>query len=511
MISNKVERSYIDITDSYLIDTIKGLIKEQEEKVEKKRNENFEAKRDKRTGFLDKKVNDRDLKALTEKLADLEKLDRNLYDMIYLYNGAYQLPDSIDQNLDSLAAYLTSEEIEVLTNAINHCVRDTAHKPHDKIQGLHEEAIELAEKLKIEKNHVHDELGHFGENKKTIEQTINARYSEALARITPNYSVIIKPDENEILSGDYTKDIEFLNEIERLSREGKIDVKDKSVKKVVDNLPALKQFTELKYKGEEVKTKINRLKSDFDVAEKEDKNIHDVDFSEVAQFLDELEKKSIRDVESAEKYLAKFDLKELEEKIAKIQEKESAEKEIQNRIDYHTKLAYELYRTEAEEPENQEKIKQLREELVAHGYKMSPDQQQKAVSEAQQKYSRYETDKQMQKQIKQERYEKERMELYGKKKDEPIINTNEQEENETPPVFNPNEMNYAELDGVEINEKGEIIREGRQDQLSNSGKEEITAIATRQKEGKFKQFVQKIKMALSKNKNKEQEQDNNRE
>ncbi|MBR0350287.1 MAG: hypothetical protein IJH76_00410 [Clostridia bacterium] len=37
------------------------------------------------------------------------------------------------------------------------------------------------------------------------------------------------------------------------------------------------------------------------------------------------------------------------------------------------------------------------------------------------------------------------------------------------------------------------------------GKEEVTAIATRQKESKFKAFMQKIKMALTRNKNKEQD------
>lgn len=45
-------------------------------------------------------------------MANLEKLDRNLYDMVYLYNGAYQLPDAIVQNLDSLASYLKPEEQE---------------------------------------------------------------------------------------------------------------------------------------------------------------------------------------------------------------------------------------------------------------------------------------------------------------------------------------------------------------------------------------------------------------
>ena len=72
------------------------------------------------------------------------------------------------------------------------------------------------------------------------------------------------------------------------------------------------------------------------------------------------------------------------------------------------------------------------------------------------------------------------------------------------PESNPNENELQE--GITINEKGEIIREERQDQLSNTGKEEVTAIATRQKESKFKAFVNKIKMILSKNK----EQDNER-
>ena len=112
------------------------------------------------------------------------------------------------------------------------------------------------------------------------------------------------------------------------------------------------------------------------------------------------------------------------------------------------------------------------------------------------------------------------------------------------PELNPDESEMPE--GVQINEKGEIIREeitdqlsntreeeitdqlsnteeeeiidqlsntgeeeitdqlsntGEEeitDQLSNSGKEEVTAIATRQKESKFKALVQRIKKAFSK-------------
>ena len=41
-----------------------------------------------------------------------EKIGLDLYDMVYLYNGAYQLPDAIVQNLDSLASYLKPEEQE---------------------------------------------------------------------------------------------------------------------------------------------------------------------------------------------------------------------------------------------------------------------------------------------------------------------------------------------------------------------------------------------------------------
>ena len=69
------------------------------------------------------------------------------------------------------------------------------------------------------------------------------------------------------------------------------------------------------------------------------------------------------------------------------------------------------------------------------------------------------------------------------------------------PNFNPNENELPEE--VQINEKGEIIRGEIKDQLSNSGKEEITAIATRQKDSKFRAFVQKVKNAFSKKQNKE--------
>lgn len=65
------------------------------------------------------------------------------------------------------------------------------------------------------------------------------------------------------------------------------------------------------------------------------------------------------------------------------------------------------------------------------------------------------------------------------------------------PEFDPNINELRQ--GVTINEKGEIIREGNQEQLSNIGKEEITEIALNQREGKFKRFAQRIKMALNRN------------
>ena len=418
-------KKYMPKMNPHLMNYIyKDLTKTLENKIEESREyiSKIREKQKNEKNVVNKVVNDSKIKETKENIKALAKLSKNIYDINFSSAAESEIPDELDKNLESIAQYLTKEEISELENKVNSCLEKSRTEPIERSKRLYKESEKLIKEAKLEGNYVDIDRLHFstykyaGKMDYTIPQAVEDIYYYSIYKNSERYEIKINTEKEltEVLSDN----MRMLNSVQ--GHAGKFDTKDKNTREILKNIEMIKHYMGVKEKSEAIRDRVSEIKAQLNV---ETKKTDSINYTELMEFLDAMDKNNLKSLQVAEKFLAKYDLKEIETKLYEIKEEEKTK----DTTKLYQRITEDLWK--AEEEGNTEKANQLKEDLKRLGRDMTQEQKKDAKQAAKFDYTDKKIEESKPKTNEEEKKEDKKVEKV--EKEEKAIDEKTEEKSET--------------------------------------------------------------------------------
>ena len=206
-----------------------------------------------------------------------------------------------------------------------------------------------------------------------------------LKDLTPEYAFISSKSEEIKLR---ISDNLLLTSLEEMIKNNQLE-KNKSTQNIIDNFSSIKEAFGTKAKLEETLLVLSNTLSEL-------AKITEVDFSKVQTYLKQLENNYKKELDKTNKFLDKFDFNDVKKQIEEKKAQEEKDRLENSKITEYQQLAYELEKVMSENPNDYEKIQQLKEAMrqVAMNSGLTNGQLEVAMVEGK---TKYQTERQEQK------------------------------------------------------------------------------------------------------------------
>lgn len=381
-------------------------------KLEEKYKERLEANKEKLKGkngkspsFLDKLDANLAIKDYENGLVELNKLNKCLSDIRFdiSYTG-FKFSTDLQDKLERIGSSLSETQKDSFKSIIRDSLRNFNLDKKKRADELFKAASSHMDKLKIKSKSIikYDIYGKSSSSLEQLGSILEQYYSYTKSKINGDYLSLDfnKTDERGFNVGF----IHTIKQAEELIKDKKFEI-TKENKDIIENI---KQIGEAASKKEELE-KIEALISNAIIDLRE---IKEVDFTKVIDFLNNVSKDNRKSIEKANDYLKKFNLTKFENEVKAAELKIQEENKHNNALINYQNLAYELEKAKTEDPNNFDKIHDIEAKMreVAFSTKMIGSELEDALREGSTKYRNEKLYEETTRQVRQETEQKEKQE-----------------------------------------------------------------------------------------------------
>lgn len=381
-------------------------------KLEEKYKERLEANKEKLKGkngkspsFLDKLDANLAIKDYENGLVELNKLNKCLSDIRFdiSYTG-FKFSTDLQDKLERIGSSLSETQKDSFKSIIRDSLRNFNLDKKKRADELFKAASSHMDKLKIKSKSIikYDIYGKSSSSLEQLGSILEQYYSYTKSKINGDYLSLDfnKTDERGFNVGF----IHTIKQAEELIKDKKFEI-TKENKDIIENI---KQIGEAASKKEELE-KIEALISNAIIDLRE---IKEVDFTKVIDFLNNVSKDNRKSIEKANDYLKKFNLTKFENEVKAAELKIQEENKHDNALINYQNLAYELEKARTEDPNNFDKIHDIESKMreVAFSTKMISSELEDALREGSTKYRNEKLYEETTRQVRQETEQKEKQE-----------------------------------------------------------------------------------------------------
>lgn len=379
----------VNIESNELFNSIKEEIDKRIEKAKAYLEKKQEKLKDptKKLGMLDKMSINLDIKSYQEQIRRLTELSQSLANLRFSDTDKYTLPKDLKSQFDRLGTLLSEQEVKQLRENVNDCLRNANKDKKEKVKQEVAKIQKLLSQLKIGDNNIliYNKFHQYTGTTTSFNNAVKEAEKIQLKDLTPEYAFISSKSE-EIKLG--ISDDLLLTSLEEMIKNNQLE-KNKSTQNIIDNFSSIKEAFGTKAKLEETLLILSNTLSEL-------AKITEVDFSKVQTYLKQLENNYKKELDKTNKFLEKFDFNDVKKQIEEKKAQEEKDRLENSKITEYQQLAYELEKVMAENPNDYEKIQQLKEAMrqVAMNSGLTNGQLEVAMVEGK---TRYQTERQEQK------------------------------------------------------------------------------------------------------------------
>lgn len=317
-----------------------------------------------KVSIIDKMFLKNDLKSLQQEHTNLVALNQKLSSFTHNNQAQTSLPSDVKSALDSLGTVLNNEEITNLNNVIKSTIDNLNKSSKQGIENDAKEIEKLLKSLKLENNNflLYNSYNQYQNSQTSFIIALEKIKKQEFMGEKEQYKVIHQ-DGTPLISDDIAS---FNSSLEEL-KQNKFFQNDKQTKNIIDNSNQIKEA----YKNKVLSyNTLRKLDSCID-SMKNDPSLNDIKL-----YLEKVKNNYVKAYEKSNGYLEKFNIESLKDKYKKEIEKQREEKmreeTKQTGMALYQELTYELQKTIANDPNNLNKIEDIKKQMreVKANYKL---------------------------------------------------------------------------------------------------------------------------------------------
>lgn len=317
-----------------------------------------------KVSIIDKMFLKNDLKSLQQEHTNLVALNQKLSSFTHNNQAQTSLPSDVKSALDSLGTVLNNEEITNLNAVIKSTIDNLNKSSKQGIENDAKEIEKLLKSLKLENNNflLYNSYNQYQNSQTSFIIALEKIKKQEFMGEKEQYKVIHQ-DGTPLISDDIAS---FNSSLEEL-KQNKFFQNDKQAKNIIDNSNQIKEA----YKNKVLSyNTLRKLDSCMD-SMKNDPSLNDIKL-----YLEKVKNNYVKAYEKSNSYLEKFNIESLKDKYKKEIEKQREEKmreeTKQTGMTLYQELTYELQKTIANDPNNLNKIEDIKKQMreVKANYKL---------------------------------------------------------------------------------------------------------------------------------------------
>lgn len=317
-----------------------------------------------KVSIIDKMFLKNNLKSLQQEHANLVALNQKLSSFTHNNQAQTSLPSDVKSALDSLGTVLNNEEITNLNNVIKSTINNLNKSSKQGIENDAKEIEKLLKSLKLENNNflLYNSYNQYQNSQTSFIIALEKIKKQEVMGEKEQYKVIHQ-DGTPLISDEIAS---FNSSLEEL-KQNKFFQNDKQAKNIIDNSNQIKEA----YKNKVLSyNALRKLDSCID-SMKSDPSLNDI-----KSYLEKVKSSYVKAYEKSNSYLEKFNIESLKDKykqeIAKQREEKMREETKQTGMALYQELTYELQKTMAQDPNNLNKIEDIKKQMreVKANYKL---------------------------------------------------------------------------------------------------------------------------------------------
>lgn len=317
-----------------------------------------------KVSIIDKMFLKNNLKSLQQEHTNLVTLNQKLSSFTHNNQAQTSLPSDVKSALDSLGTVLNNEEITNLNNVIKSTIDNLNKSSKQGIENDAKEIEKLLKSLKLENNNflLYNSYNQYQNSQTSFIIALEKIKKQEFMGEKEQYKVIHQ-DGTPLISDEIAS---FNSSLEEL-KQNKFFQNDKQAKNIIDNSNQIKEA----YKNKVLSyNTLRKLDSCID-SMKNDPSLNDIKL-----YLEKVKNNYVKAYEKSNSYLEKFNIESLKDKYKKEIEKQREEKmreeTKQTGMALYQELTYELQKTIANDPNNLNKIEDIKKQMreVKVNYKL---------------------------------------------------------------------------------------------------------------------------------------------
>lgn len=317
-----------------------------------------------KVSIIDKMFLKNDLKSLQQEHTNLVALNQKLSSFTHNNQAQTSLPSDVKSALDSLGTVLNNEEITNLNAVIKSTIDNLNKSSKQGIENDAKEIEKLLKSLKLENNNflLYNSYNQYQNSQTSFIIALEKIKKQEFMGEKEQYKVIHQ-DGTPLISDDIAS---FNSSLEEL-KQNKFFQNDNQAKNIIDNSNQIKEA----YKNKVLSyNTLRKLDSCMD-SMKNDPSLNDIKL-----YLEKVKNNYVKAYEKSNSYLEKFNIESLKDKYKKEIEKQREEKmreeTKQTGMTLYQELTYELQKTIANDPNNLNKIEDIKKQMreVKANYKL---------------------------------------------------------------------------------------------------------------------------------------------
>lgn len=317
-----------------------------------------------KVSIIDKMFLKNNLKSLQQEHTNLVALNQKLSSFTHNNQAQTSLPSDVKSVLDSLGTVLNNEEITNLNNVIKSTINNLNKSSKQGIENDAKEIEKLLKSLKLENNNflLYNSYNQYQNSQTSFIIALEKIKKQEFMGEKEQYKVIHQ-DGTPLISDEIAS---FNSSLEEL-KQNKFFQNDKQAKNIIDNSNQIKEA----YKNKVLSyNALRKLDSCID-SMKSDPSLNDI-----KSYLEKVKSSYVKAYEKSNSYLEKFNIESIKDKYKKEIEKQREEKmreeTKQTGMTLYQELTYELQKTMAQDPNNLNKIEDIKKQMreVKANYKL---------------------------------------------------------------------------------------------------------------------------------------------
>lgn len=317
-----------------------------------------------KVSIIDKMFLKNNLKSLQQEHTNLVALNQKLSSFTHNNQAQTSLPSDVKSVLDSLGTVLNNKEITNLNNVIKSTINNLNKSSKQGIENDAKEIEKLLKSLKLENNNflLYNSYNQYQNSQTSFIIALEKIKKQEFMGEKEQYKVIHQ-DGTPLISDEIAS---FNSSLEEL-KQNKFFQNDKQAKNIIDNSNQIKEA----YKNKVLSyNALRKLDSCID-SMKSDPSLNDIKL-----YLEKVKSSYVKAYEKSNSYLEKFNIESIKDKykqeIAKQREEKMREETKQTGMALYQELTYELQKTMAQDPNNLNKIEDIKKQMreVKANYKL---------------------------------------------------------------------------------------------------------------------------------------------